>query len=175
MIRTLAFIICLLPTLVFAQREVLDKVIAQIGGESLLQSEVEDAYTMEAGRNPKVPTDLRCQIVENLLLQKLLTNQAKIDSVVVSNDMVENQLNARVERIWRQEALKVPQKHKKKGRLYLNSRLFAVGGTDFRSFVHRYTHKIGPPPINESISGVNPDKIWIIYRRHINGKEALYG
>ncbi len=33
----------------------------------------------------------------------------------------------------------------------------------------------GPPPINESISGVNPDKIWIIYRRHINGKEALYG
>jgi len=26
----------------------------------------------------------------------------------------------RVERIWRQEALKVPQKHKKKGRLYLN-------------------------------------------------------
>ena len=71
MIRTLAFIICLLPTLVFAQREVLDKVIAQIGGESLLQSEVEDAYTMEAGRNPKVPTDLRCQIVENLLLQKL--------------------------------------------------------------------------------------------------------
>ena len=99
MIRTLAFIICLLPTLVFAQREVLDKVIAQIGGESLLQSEVEDAYTMEAGRNPKVPTDLRCQIVENLLLQKLLTNQAKIDSVVVSNDMVENQLNARVDRV----------------------------------------------------------------------------
>lgn len=99
MIRILAFIICLLPTLVFAQREILDKVIAQIGGESLLQSEVEDAYTMEAGRNPKVPTDLRCQIVENLLLQKLLTNQAKIDSVVVSNDMVENQLNARVDRV----------------------------------------------------------------------------
>ena len=99
MIRTIAFIICLLPTLVFAQREVLDKVIAQIGGESLLQSEVEDAYTMEAGRNPKVPSDLRCQITENLLLQKLLTNQAKIDSVVVSNDMVENQLNARVDRV----------------------------------------------------------------------------
>lgn len=36
-------------------------------------------------------------------------------------------------------------------------------------------HNAGPPPINESISGVNPDKIWIIYRRHINGKEALYG
>jgi putative transposase len=26
----------------------------------------------------------------------------------------------RVERIWRQEALRVPQKHKKRGRLYLN-------------------------------------------------------
>ena len=48
-------------------------------------------------------------------------------------------------------------------------RTYSSGGnTDVRTIT-------GPPPINESISGVNPDKIWIIYRRHINGKEALYG
>jgi hypothetical protein len=32
-----------------------------------------------------------------------------------------------------------------------------------------------PPPIKESISGVNPDKLWATLRRHINGTEALYG
>jgi hypothetical protein len=31
-----------------------------------------------------------------------------------------------------------------------------------------------PPPINESISGVNPDKLWTTFGRHINGTEALY-
>ena len=32
-----------------------------------------------------------------------------------------------------------------------------------------------PPPINESSSGVNPDRFWTVYRRSFNGKEALYG
>lgn len=29
-------------------------------------------------------------------------------------------------------------------------------------------------PINESISGVNLDKLWVTLRRYINGTEALY-
>ena len=32
----------------------------------------------------------------------------------------------RVERIWRREGLKVPQKQKKKGRLWLNAGLFRI-------------------------------------------------
>ena len=32
-----------------------------------------------------------------------------------------------------------------------------------------------PPPIKESISGVNLGKLWAILRRFINGTEALYG
>jgi hypothetical protein len=35
--------------------------------------------------------------------------------------------------------------------------------------------KSEPPPINESVSRVNPDKLWATLRRYINGKEALYG
>ena len=31
-----------------------------------------------------------------------------------------------------------------------------------------------PPPIKESISRVNPDKLWTTLRRFINGTEALH-
>lgn len=99
MIKFLLYLLCFLPCIAFGQREVLDKVIAQVGGESVLLSEVEEAYTMEMGRTPNADPKIRCQIMENLLLQKLLTNQAKIDSVEISNDMVENQLNARFDRV----------------------------------------------------------------------------
>ena len=35
--------------------------------------------------------------------------------------------------------------------------------------------ELDPPPINESMFGVNPDRFWTVYRRSMNGKEALYG
>ena len=31
------------------------------------------------------------------------------------------------------------------------------------------------PPIKESISGVNLDRLWATLGRHINGEEAIYG
>lgn len=99
MYRLFIFLFCFLPFFAGAQSMVLNKVIAQVGGESILLNEVDDVYTMETKGSSNVPDDLPCQIMENLLLQKLLTNQAKIDSVAVSNDQVENQLNARIDRV----------------------------------------------------------------------------
>ncbi len=32
-----------------------------------------------------------------------------------------------------------------------------------------------PPPINESMAGVNPANVWTIYRSEDNGKKTLYG
>ena len=82
-----------------AQPKVLNKVIAQVGGETVLLNEVEDNYLGQTRGMTNVPPDLKCQIFEGLLLQKLLTNQAKIDSVKVSDEQVENQLNARFDRV----------------------------------------------------------------------------
>jgi peptidyl-prolyl cis-trans isomerase SurA len=85
---------------IFAQREVIDKIIANVGGEYVLLSEVEEqlalAKEQQAG---KLPPDARCMMLDNLLTQKLLVNQAKIDSVEVKEDEVEAQLTARIEQI----------------------------------------------------------------------------
>lgn len=83
-----------------AQREVIDKIIANVGGEYVLLSELEEQVAMVTERQgSKLPPDARCTMLDNLLTQKLLINQAKIDSVEVRDEEVEAQLNARIEQI----------------------------------------------------------------------------
>ncbi len=82
-----------------AQRAVVDKVIGKVGSELVLLSEVEEQYALMTAQNANVPTGARCNIIDALLVNKLLLNQAKLDSVEVSEEDVETQLNARIERI----------------------------------------------------------------------------
>lgn len=84
----------------FAQKQVLDKMVATVGGEITLLSEVEEQYAYtKAQRNGTVPPEARCMLVEQILVNKLLLNQAKLDSVEVKDEEVESQLAARIERI----------------------------------------------------------------------------
>lgn len=82
-----------------AQKMVIDKVISQVGGELVLLSEVEEQYAYAAEQRGGLPPEARCQILEQIMGQKLLVNQAKLDSVEVSDVEVETQLDARFERI----------------------------------------------------------------------------
>ncbi len=82
-----------------AQRQVIDKVVAMVGGEIVLLSEVEEQYSLIKAQNPNVEEGLRCEIMNQLLTAKLLVNQAKLDSILVAEEEVEEQLNARIDRI----------------------------------------------------------------------------
>ncbi|GIV31378.1 MAG: peptidylprolyl isomerase [Saprospiraceae bacterium] len=82
-----------------AQKVVLDKVIAQVGTEYILLSELEEQYALMRDQQGKLPPNIRCFILDNLLTTKLLINQAKLDSVQVSDEEVEAQLNARIDQI----------------------------------------------------------------------------
>lgn len=82
-----------------AQRQVIDKVVAMVGGEIVLLSEVEEQYSLIKAQNPNVEDGLRCDIMNQLLTAKLLVNQAKLDSILVAEEEVEEQLNARIDRI----------------------------------------------------------------------------
>ncbi len=99
--KKLGFIACVLlaSMSVFAQRAVIDKVIAKVGGELILLSELEEQYALLSAQNPTIPEDIRCDIIDGILTSKLLLNQAKLDSVEVSEEEVETQLNARIDRI----------------------------------------------------------------------------
>ena len=82
-----------------AQREVIDKVVATIGGELVLLSEVEEQHALMEAQSGVLPEGARCNIMAQLMASKLLINQAKLDSIEVSDEEVEAQLDARIERI----------------------------------------------------------------------------
>ncbi|MCB0551037.1 MAG: peptidylprolyl isomerase [Phaeodactylibacter sp.] len=82
-----------------AQREVIDKVVATIGGELVLLSEVEEQFALMEAQSGVLPEGARCNIMDQLMASKLLVNQAKLDSLEVSDEEVEAQLDARIERI----------------------------------------------------------------------------
>lgn len=77
-------------------RKIIDEVIAVVGDEILTKSSLETQYLQYLSQGQKVSDDLRCIIMEDLLFQKLLLNQAKIDSVVVMEGQVESELDRRL-------------------------------------------------------------------------------
>jgi len=94
------FLLLLLPWGLFAQnRAVIDRVVATVGGEIILFSEVQEQFNYAKKEQPDLPNDYQCFIIQNLLVQKLLVNQAKLDSVEVSDVEVRVQIDARIDRL----------------------------------------------------------------------------
>lgn len=99
--RGLVITICFLVAVgaAYGQKAIIDKVVAMVGGEVILLSEVEEQYALMKAQQPNLPDGARCDVLENLLVGKLLLNQAKLDSIEVAEAEVEDQLNARIDRI----------------------------------------------------------------------------
>jgi peptidyl-prolyl cis-trans isomerase SurA len=81
-----------------AQSNVIDQVIAIVGNQEVLKSDVENEFLryqsmgMASGSQ-----DFKAQIFEEILIQKLLLSQAKRDSISVTESQVESQLNSRID------------------------------------------------------------------------------
>ncbi len=81
-----------------AQGVQVDKVVAVVGDNIILQSDIEAQYQQMVTGNPDqaIPADERCQIFDNLLLDKLFLSQAQIDSVTVTSDEIDAELDRRI-------------------------------------------------------------------------------
>lgn len=86
-------------TIIMGQKEnlIVDKIVAKVGGEVVYLSDIEEQY---AYMRSQQQTDIdKCEILSNLIAQGLLTNQAKLDSIEVTDQQVNEQLDARLDRI----------------------------------------------------------------------------
>src|ERR1035437_7429811 len=86
----------LISTFAFCQPKIIDQVIAVVGGNPVLQSELEaKAVQKKMDSTSKAVVD-RCAILEDLLFQKLLLAQAIKDSVEVTDEQVSEELERRL-------------------------------------------------------------------------------
>lgn len=96
-----SLLLLLLPMGLFAQNDkaVIDRVVATVGGEIILLSEVQEQYAYAKKDQPDLPEEYQCAVLQNLIVQKLLVNQAKLDSIEVKDEEVETQIDARIDRL----------------------------------------------------------------------------
>lgn len=87
----------LLSLSIAAQPLVIDRVIGVVGDFHILQSDIEQEYLQMKMSGMYVSPDARCQIYQDFIDRKLLMAQAKIDSIEVGPDMVELQMEARLD------------------------------------------------------------------------------
>ena len=100
----------LIPVFVFMafmnelnSQKLVESVAAIIGNEVIYLSDVENTVNDQRRSGSRRPVDqLRCEVFEELLISKLFLDQARIDSIVVTDDMVEGELNMRMNDAIRQ-------------------------------------------------------------------------
>ena len=86
----------------YAQSKMLDRIVAVIGDRIILESDVNDQYNYLIAGGTKDDGTLRCQVIEQLIVGKLMLNKADQDSLVVSDGQVEGELTRRVDYILNQ-------------------------------------------------------------------------
>jgi peptidyl-prolyl cis-trans isomerase SurA len=77
-------------------QKVLDKVVGVVGSSIILQSDIESTYAQYVFQGAQVTPALKCQLLQNLVTQKLLAQQAVIDSITVKEDEVDNEVDRRM-------------------------------------------------------------------------------
>lgn len=78
------------------QDKIIDQIMAVVGDKRVLLSDIENQYQQLTAQGVKATDNLRCQIFEELLSQKLLLNQAEVDSIEVTEVEIELQLDQRL-------------------------------------------------------------------------------
>jgi peptidyl-prolyl cis-trans isomerase SurA len=96
-----------IPLLLFAYsangQVIADGVIAVVGSNIILKSEVDERHLnyVRQGFMEKTNED-RCDVFEELLFEKLLIHQADVDSVVVSEEEIDNTIEGRLKMLSQQ-------------------------------------------------------------------------
>jgi len=80
----------------------IDRVAATVGSSIILQSDIEMQYAQNLVQGMKPDDNFKCYLLQQLVTQKLLSQQAAIDSIEVSESEIDDNLNSRMQVMVRQ-------------------------------------------------------------------------
>lgn len=89
--------ILVLSTPLFSAAQTADKILAIVGrNHIILQSELEGALTQSVQGGMDITEEMKCQMLQQMILQKMLVEQAARDSVIVTDEEVEGSLDNKI-------------------------------------------------------------------------------
>lgn len=152
-------------------QELVESIAAIVGNEVVYLSDVEGALMERKQERDPTPSDiLRCRIFEDILVQKLFLDQARIDSITANPESVESQLNARltdaVRRAGSEEALE-----KMAGKSMTEIRKDLREAFTDQSIIEQTQYNIAekvtvtPDEIKKYFSGINNDSLPLVPRK----------
>lgn len=94
------FLLFTTPLAALAQQDVTgtaDKIISIVGkNKIILQSELEGQFTQLRIQDPTMPDSMKCNLLQQMIVQKLLVEQAERDSLLVNDDEVEGAIENKI-------------------------------------------------------------------------------
>ncbi len=75
----------------FAQDRVIDQIVAIVGGNIVLKSDIEKMYMEQQAQGTTSDGDMKCEIFEHILIDKLLIAEAEMDTLIIITDSQVNQ------------------------------------------------------------------------------------
>jgi len=81
-----------------AQDKVVDQIIAVVGKNIILKSDIEGMFQQQQAQGITTEGDMKCEILENLLVEKLLLAEAELDTtIIVSDSQINQNLEQRIQ------------------------------------------------------------------------------
>lgn len=78
---------------------IIDKTIAVVGNEMIMISTIEQEVQMMRASGMASDRNMRCDLLEQMMVSKLFLMQARVDSLTVNDDMVNGEMNNRIDNI----------------------------------------------------------------------------
>jgi peptidyl-prolyl cis-trans isomerase SurA len=83
---------------VFGQDKVVDQIVAVVGGNIVLKSDIEKMYMDQQAQGITSDGDMKCEILENYLIDKLLVAEAELDTLIeVTDSQVNQQMDGQIQ------------------------------------------------------------------------------
>jgi len=95
--KTTLIILLNITVQLFYCQEIIDKVVAIVGENPILYSEIQGQKLQLLQQGMDADADMDCYLMDEFMIQQLLIHQAEIDSIEVTEDMVKVELNQRIQ------------------------------------------------------------------------------
>lgn len=99
--KALIAVLLLLNTIsvnLFAQDKIIDQIVAVIGQNIIMKSDIESVNLQNQAQGITSDGDMKCEILENLLVDRLMVAEAELDTlIIITDNQVNQQLDARID------------------------------------------------------------------------------